>query len=179
MASLVIVGAILTAARIPLSSETLRTRVIATLEDRFDAKVELAELTLRFYPSIRIVGTGLEIRHRGRVDVPPLIAVQQFTVHTDFMTLWRRHVARVELDGLKVHIPPGGMKLDPPSAESDPTEVQTDTPSEQPEDDSSYIRQVVLDRLDATNAEVVILRRDPNKPVRTWYSTSCTCSRSA
>lgn len=168
MASVVTVGAILTAARIPFSSETLRRRVTATLEDRLDAKVELAELTLRFYPSIHIVGTGLEIRHRGRTDVPPLIAVRQFTVHTDFMTLWRRHVDRVQLDGLKINIPPGGMNLDPPSLEGDPTKVQLDPP-EDADSYTSYIRQVVLDHLDANDAELVILRGDPKKPTRTWY----------
>src|SRR5436305_252451 len=74
---------IVAAARIPFSSETLRKRLVHTLEDRLDADVELATLTLRFHPRLRAIGTGLIIRARDRSDVPPLIQVAQFTVDGD------------------------------------------------------------------------------------------------
>lgn len=171
MTGLVAVGAIVTAARIPFSSDALRRRVVATLEDRLNAQVDLADINLRFYPTIRVVGTGLEIHHRGRRDVPPLIAVSTFTMNTDFVSLWRRHVNLVRLDGLKIHIPPGGVNGGQVPTEGDPTAVDTRVPPEipvPPDDPNSYVRQIVLDRLEAPDAELVILRRDPNKPTRTW-----------
>lgn len=167
MLAVLVVAAIFTAARIPFTSEALRQRVIRTLEDRLDAKVELTSITLRFLPTIRVVGSNLEIRHKGRRDVPPLIAVQQLTVHADLIGLWRRHVSSARLDGLSIHIPPGSDDDEKPGAEldADPTAVSS---SSEPEDPNSYAKQVVIDELEAPEAQLVILRGDPTKPTRTW-----------
>src|SRR5262245_65181095 len=69
-----------TATRVPFSSEALRQRVISTLSTRLNSEVELQDLVLRFQPRLHVLGTGLTIRHRGRHDVPPMIAVRTFTV---------------------------------------------------------------------------------------------------
>lgn len=160
-----VIGVILTAARIPFRSETLRQRVVAALEQRLDAQVDLEALTLHFSPTVRVVGSGLAIRHKGRRDVPPLIAVNSFTVHANLAGLWRRHVAHVRLDGLKIHIPPRPEDDDSGKAlEKDPTAVRT-TPVEDP---NSYVKQVIIDQLEAPDAQLMILRSDPDKPVRTW-----------
>src|SRR6185436_9897293 len=98
--------AIVGAARIPFSSETLRNRLVDALEARLGGDVELSALTLRFYPRLHATGTGLTIRHKGRRDVPPLILVDTFTVDADFIGLWRRQVAHVKLEGLSIHVPP-------------------------------------------------------------------------
>lgn len=153
--------AILAAARIPFSSETLRTRLIDALEERLDADVELRALTLRFHPRLHAAGTALTIRHKGRRDVPPLISVDRFTVDADLLGLWNREVTHVRLEGLSIQVPPG---TDEPTPTTDLGFSTLQPPSR--EDD--YIKQVVIREVEAPDAQLVILRRDQTKPPRTW-----------
>ena len=80
-------------AHVPFSSETLRSRIIATLQDRLDADVELGAVTLQVLPRFEVKGDDLVIRHRARRDAPPLFFVDAFTVNADVFGLWRRHVS--------------------------------------------------------------------------------------
>ena len=155
---------IVAAARIPFSSETLRKRLVHTLEDRLDADVELSALTLRFHPRLRAVGTGLTIRARNRSDIPPLIQVAHFTVDAELAGLWHRHVSNVRVDGLQIRTPP-----DDPHAE--PSDVTAALSRSEPSSEtvpSDYLKQVVIDDLDAPDAELIVLRSDPTKQPRKW-----------
>jgi len=175
----VVVFLVVAATRIPFTSDTLRKRVVTTLADRLDAEVELDSLTLRFYPNLHAIGTGLTIRHRGRTDVPPLVSVQAFGVSATLVGLWNRRVAHVRLDGLQIQIPPGeddNQKADtpagapgswkerdkPPPASREPAAAEEQTPVE------NYVKGVVITELEAPDAQLVILRSDPQKPRRTW-----------
>lgn len=151
---LVGLSAVVVASRIPLSSEVLRRRVVQTLGERLDAEVELSALTLRFSPELHAVATGLRIRHRGRTDVPPLISVKQFTIHATLAGLWNRRVRRVVLEGLEIQIPPKDRERE--GREGQEGQVP------------DYVRQVVIQTLEAPDARLVILRRDPEKPPRVW-----------
>src|SRR5262245_25056850 len=82
------------AGRIPFSSERVRQRAAALLAARLKADVELGEVTIRFFPRVRVKGTHLEIRHKARRDVPPLISVHSFTVDADLVGLWRKRIHR-------------------------------------------------------------------------------------
>src|SRR5688500_10886907 len=94
--ALLVAALISLATRVPFSSDALRTRGVATLSDRLDADVELGGLTLRIFPRLHAEATDLAIRHKGRQDVPPLIAVKSFTADADLVALWwRRHVNHV------------------------------------------------------------------------------------
>jgi len=174
LTALIVTAIAITAARIPFRSETLRRRVVSTLEERLDAKVELGALKLRLYPVVRVVGEGLVVRHKGRTDVPPLIAVDTLTVHASLTGLWGRRVSHVRLDGLVIHIPPdrNGPPTDTAEAAAPRGEpVATTTPVDAAGAESSaasYVKQVVLSELEAPDARLVILRRDPAKPARTW-----------
>lgn len=155
------------AGRIPFSSDTLRQRVEATLESRMDAEVELGELTIRFFPAVRVRGGGLAIRHKGRRDVPPLISVNAFTVDADLIGLWNRRVRRVSLDGLDIQIPPGQLgKQDVEKADDNEAQVE---PEEA--DYDSYIpsvREVVIKELVADEAKLTIIPRNPEKRAKVW-----------
>jgi hypothetical protein len=171
VAVLIAISAGLVASRIPLSSEVLRRRVIETLAERLDAEVELRALTLRFSPQLRAVATGLRIRHRGRTDVPPLISVQQFTVEATLAGLWNRRVQHVALEGLEIQIPPGDSRQDRRDGQQGrkarPTASAEEAGRERSEE-PDYIRQVVIETLEAPDAQLVILRRDPKKAPRVW-----------
>ena len=167
------------ATRIPFSSTTLRKRVIATLADRLDAEVELKGLTLRLYPRLHAIGTGLTIRSAkfaGRDDVPPLISVDTFVVDAGLVGLWRRRVAHVRLEGLNIQIPPGEAAPSH-SAQVDPSSNRglQDSAAPAGTDDrrfveaDDYFKQVVITDLEAPDAQLVILRRDKAQEPKTWY----------
>ncbi len=148
------------AARVPFSSEILRSRLITTLASRLNSDVELGALTIQVLPRFQARGENLIIRHRGRRDVPPLFSVKAFTVDADLLGLWRRHVARVMLDGLEIQVPPGRGESE---SEEDRVRVATSGPH------VVEGRQLVVDALEAPGAKVVILPRNREKPPKTWY----------
>lgn len=180
IAALIAVGVILAmvmVARIPFSSDTLRGRIISTLADRLEAVVELDSLTLHLSPKLRATGTGLTIRHHGRQDVPPLIAVRTFAVEASIASLWRQRVDYVKLDGLSIHVPPGdddetdNAGADKPRASGSTVEASKPDRTAPTWGESrveGYAKQVVISEVEAPNAQLVILRRDPAKPRRTW-----------
>lgn len=166
--ALFIIAAVMTAIRIPFSSELLRQRVIATLEDRLDATVELQSLSLRLYPVVHVVGDKLTIRHKGRTDVPPLISVERLTVRAEPVELWRRRISHVQLDGLNINIPPNrGDLLAGMNGTTDPADAGP-AADDEPSVAASYMKQIVISELEAPDSKLVILRSDPSKPVRTW-----------
>ena len=95
----------------------LRPATIALLEERFDSKVELKSLRVRFAPTLSIRGEGLVLRHQGRTDIPPLIAARVFTIAASPAELWARRIDRVHLEGLEITIPPR-RRADMPSLSS-------------------------------------------------------------
>src|SRR5262245_62943349 len=117
--SLVLIGAGIGVLRlVPFSSENARERFVAALADRLDAEVELQELRVHIFPSLRAEGRGLTIRHRGRLDVPPLIWVTRFSAEGSVMSLLHRHIARVDIDGLDIEIPPDRNRDDSGTAQA-------------------------------------------------------------
>jgi hypothetical protein len=148
------------ASRIPFSSDTLRSRVIAKLADLLDADVELGDLQLRVIPGLHAEGTGLVVRYKGRRDIPPLISVKTVTIDADLAGLWRKHVRHVNLDGLDIQIPP---HEDGPSggARQDDREVRNVA--------HETARQVVIDQVVADQAQLTILPREPEKSPKVWY----------
>jgi hypothetical protein len=134
---------------IPFSSETARNKLVEVLAARLESEVQLDSLSLRVLPRLRAAGETLVVRHKGRQDVPPLIGVTRFSVEGGPFPLLRKHVSRVTLEGLEIQIPPrdGGSRASPP-ASSNPT--------------------FVIDELVSTNARLVVLRRDREKPPKVW-----------
>ncbi len=169
LAGLVVGAFVSLALRIPLSSVKLRARVVATLADRLDSEVELGELTLRIFPRLQAVGTGLAIHHKGRRDVPPLISAEKFTVDADLLGLWRRRVAHVRLDGFKIQVPPGEHHEDDREKEKQAAKDAKSLPLGN--NDAGHVaggRQVVIEVVEAPEAAVIILPRNPEKTPKTW-----------
>jgi hypothetical protein len=136
---------------VPLSSQRLRQRLLAALSEKLDGDVELGSLSVRMVP-FHAEGTGLTIRQREHSGEPPLISVKSFTVDGDLMGLYRNHVARVELVGLDIEIPPKN-------------DEKTRTPSPP---GPSMTSNIVVDHLLSTDARLVIIPRDKDKTPRVW-----------
>jgi hypothetical protein len=163
--SLVAAGIILTVlfvAAVPLSSDTLRRRMIETLSKRLDADVALGDLSLRAFPALRVDGADLVIRKKGRTDVPPLISVKTFHADANLMGLLRKHVSHVQLDGLEISIPPGDRDDDKDDRVKAGEDGQTAAPAEGIE------KGVVINTLDADDAKLVIIPRKKDKTPKVW-----------
>jgi hypothetical protein len=168
---LITAGFVSFAARIPISANILRARVVAALSEHLKAEVELGDITLRLIPGLHAEAKGLIIRYQGRRDVPPLIAVDTVSIDADLVGLWRRHVARVDLGGLAINIPPGGVRKDDGARQAgESTRVPTDGADPHGFDDSEgdIGREVVIDELIANDSLLTILRDDPEKHPRVW-----------
>jgi hypothetical protein len=183
----VVILAVLFVAAVPLSSDSLRHRIVKTLSDRLNSDVELGDLRLRVFPRLRAEGSALTIRKRGQPDVPPLISIQNFNVEADVIGLMRKHVAHVKLEGLTIQIPPGNNDADDDKNdhEQDAGSVHATATTggdvEKAHEKSSHrvrpgseeafeqrVVGAVIDELDAPGAKLVILPRDKNKTPKTW-----------
>ena len=134
---------------------TLRQLVIDTLEDRLDSEVELQSFSVDLVPAVMIRGSGLVVRHRGRRDVPPLVAMQGFTIQGGILGLVRRPRTfdRVVLDRLAINIPPGGIDTGDRDSEDDSNEPDPGT------------SPIIVRRLQADDATLSIIpRREGKEP---------------
>jgi len=159
---------------VPLRSETLRKRIVATLSDRLDSNVELGDLSLRVLPAIHVEGQSLIIRQREHVNQAPLIAIKSFTVDADLVGLWRKHVRHVDVAGLVISIPPNAGDDEKKSSDGRPHRLHggnaapatPQTPVEARP--VSADREVVIDTLDTNGAQLVIIPGDKSKAPRVW-----------
>ena len=96
----------------PRLEHWLRTTVIATLEKRLGSRVELQTISIQLGPVTKISGGPLTIRHRGRLDVAPLVHLDRFETTMTWRELLRRprRVDTVALTGLEINIPPSAAR---------------------------------------------------------------------
>jgi hypothetical protein len=145
---------------VPLSSETARKQFVAALADRLDAEVELQELRVHIFPSLRAEGRGLIIRHRDRRDVPPLISIAHFSAESGVVSLFHRHIARVDIAGLDIEIPPDRNRDDSDAAQAARADQAAAT--------ADAARTLVVDTLFSTDARLAIIPEDAGKPPKVW-----------
>ena len=100
----------------------IRAQAIEYLAKRFDSHVELTALRVRLPEGsplrvlfrrgrgaiARVEGEGLSLRHRNRLDVPPMLAIRKFTFEVDLGSIFEgpKHVRSVTLYGLEIAVPP-------------------------------------------------------------------------
>lgn len=139
------------------SSPWLRDRVVSALNERFRSRVDLAGLQVTAFPRPGVSGSGLELRHNGRTDVPPLFSIRSFSGSAGLYGLFASplHLNDITLDGLTIQIPPGGMRLG----------------SGQKRPDGAAPRRgpsLRIDRIEAASAWLEIASRNPLKPPRVF-----------
>ncbi|HZR26830.1 MAG TPA: hypothetical protein VFA59_24765 [Vicinamibacterales bacterium] len=144
------------AAAVPLSSDALRRRIVAELSQRMNADIELGDLDLHLFPRLRASGGALKVRQHGDGD-EPLISVSHFVLDADLLGVVRHRIAHVQLVGLKIVIPPKNKSRDASDAVA--------TTGDRPQTDPSFEGDVVVDTLESTDAQLVIMpdREDQQK----------------
>lgn len=135
-----------------------RDKVVEFLEQRFQSKVELANVSVSLMP-LSASGEGLVFRHKGRTDVPPLIQMKRFRVDASYLGLIRspRHVSRVTLEGLRLTMPPKRDKSDQDSGKDNGQ-------SESAQGESPWI----VDEIVADGTVLTILPKKEGKTPLEW-----------
>jgi hypothetical protein len=149
-----VIAVLLTLAALGSRSPVLRKKLVEALAEKLDADVELQNLHASAFPALSITGDGLTVRSKGQREGAPLIAAGHFEVSAGFSGLFHRprrfHFVRV--DGLRITIPP----------DTDHDEDNDKTSSDQKPG------PIIIDRLETTDAELVIVPRKPDKPPRVF-----------
>ena len=152
----------------------LRNTVIATLEEKLGAEVELQQISVRPGAVTRIWGGPLVIRHRAHLDKPPLVRLERFETTMTWRELLRRprRVDTVTLTGLAISIPPSrapGQPRFPGPGISGSSPDAPPVPSPAPAADPAAGGEppaVIISRITADNATLAILPRETHKVPR-------------
>jgi len=97
----------------------LRSSVVTTLSNRFHSPVELDSLDVSVATGLKVEGRGLRIlylagptqpdlQQKQGLAAPPMVSVNHFIFHTSLHSLLhlKADIARVDIDGMDLHIPP-------------------------------------------------------------------------
>jgi hypothetical protein len=97
----------------------LRSSVVATLSQRFHSPVELDSLDVSVAKGLKVEGHGLRIfylagptqpdlKQKLGMAAPPMLSVDNFSFRTSLHSLLhlKADIARVDVDGMDLHIPP-------------------------------------------------------------------------
>ena len=154
----------------------IREQVIAYLQDRFDSEVDIAALRVRMRRAslvetllnrghgliATVEGDGVQLRHRGRRDLPPMFAMKQFRFDVELRTLLDRTkvLHLVTVDGMEINVPPKGQRPDLGSG-SDQNIASTQDAA------ADTTSNVLLEQVVITNATLAILPSNSKKfPLR-------------
>lgn len=107
-------------AAVALRAGALRPRVVSALAEALNCDVSLDQLDVQLVPVMKVTGSGLSIRLRGRPQLPPYLEVTRFTVHLGLLSVLRRHVDTVHLEGMRLNVPPGRGPNDAPATDTAP-----------------------------------------------------------
>lgn len=121
-AALAVVLVLFSIAAFALRGDALTSRVTDALASALNCDVTMDKLTVQLFPRIHISGANLAIRLRNRADLPTFISIERFDVAVGLLSIVRRHVEEIHLDGLHLNIPrhvmdATGMGDDSPAAE--------------------------------------------------------------
>jgi hypothetical protein len=159
--SVAIVIALAAATAWMLRPASLTPRITALLTSRLNLDTTIDHVSIGVWPRPRISGSGLRMRVPGRPELPPFISIEHFWVDAGPLTLWRRRVDTVHLDGLKIAVPPSGARSQLPGAGAT-GQAAPGAGTARPES------QVIVDHLVTHDAELLFVPRRPDRPPLTF-----------
>jgi len=93
-----------------LQPERLKARLDAGLTKHMNLDVEIGDLSVSLFPRPQVVGTQLVLRVPNRPDLPPFVSIDRFRVAVGPLSVLRKHVNTVHVDGLRIVVPPAGAR---------------------------------------------------------------------
>ena len=133
----------------------IHARAIEMLQQKFNGNVELQDFHVSLTPALKVTGSGLEVRYKGRKDIPPLIAAREFSAEAGLLGLlgspWK--VNRIHFTGLIIHIPPredNGQNQNPANSRERKRKLKE--------------IKILVHELDADHTELHLMPKNPSKP---------------
>jgi hypothetical protein len=142
-------------ATIALSRATvLREALIKAMNEHLDADVDLAAFDVRVFPAFVVHGDGLTLRLRNQQRQSPFVEVRHFEVSGTLSGMLRRQrrFTSVDLEGLRITIPPGTSKDLAAGARGATT----------------VAGPVIIDHIVARDATLIIQPDDPAREPKIW-----------
>ena len=132
------------------NTKLLQKKLIEALNEKLDAEVELGNFDVKTFPVLRIHGDRLKLRLKGQTNPNPFIEVRHFEVSGGLFGMLhrQRRFTSVELDGLRITIPP----RTPHDREAGSRTVSSTTDG-----------PVLIDRVTSKDAQLIIVPKDPGK----------------
>jgi hypothetical protein len=134
----------------------VRLRVIRSLSEHFQSRVELATLHVTGFPHLGVTGEDLTIYFHNRMDVPPIIHIDRFSFRLGVVAILRLpgRISSANIESMTITIPPRGEKKN-----AEPNE---------PEKPNNVISSLIVDEVICTNTILITLPRkpDPGKPAK-------------
>ena len=143
----------------------LRARIVAALQDRFQARVELDSFHMSLAHGLQAEGRGLRIWPPAQVEgvtVPaandpgdPLIRLDEFRFHAPLHLQPGKpfHISVVELMGLEIHLPPKSRFGHPSAGAKPPGRAAPSAP----------LISFGVDKIECTSAHLVLETSKPGK----------------
>ena len=108
--AVVLIGGVILMLKSSWSADYVERKAVAYLEARLDSKVEIGSLALALYPRVAVSGTGFQLTRNDSPDGQPFVSIERFRIAASPWELRRRHVERIELDGLEFRVVRGTVK---------------------------------------------------------------------
>ncbi len=131
----------------------LQGRMLLALRQHYNADVQIENLHVTLLPEFYATADNFVLPNRGGPDLPPLITVKHVTVRAGVLELLRTpvHLSWLRLDGLVIQVSPKRDR--PPAAAVLPSQSKHHI----------HLANFVIDKVDADNTELYILRKDPKR----------------
>jgi hypothetical protein len=131
------------------SAPILRDKLVEALSEKLDADVELGNFDVKTFPVLRIHGDRLKLQLKGQTNPAPLIEIRHFEVTGGLLGLLhrQRRFSSVELDGLRITIPP-----------RTPNDREAGSRA-----GSAIAGPVLIDLVTSKDAQLIIVPKDPRK----------------
>ena len=133
----------------PVIAIFVRLRLENILKEHFKSRIEFASFRVAFGNGVRADMMQVALYLEDRMDVPPLIRIEELSIDLQPWTLLRGrlHFSRVYLKGLQITIPPRALES-PPILRGTTTDLKSKYP-------------VMVELLRADDAKLTILRGQP------------------
>ncbi len=157
---LIVTAGFLALINVPAPVESwLQQRALLALREHYKADVRLENLEISLVPVFRATADNFLLPNRRGADLPPLITVKHLIVQANLLELLRTpvHLRWVKLDGLEIQVTPKPDRV-PDKLPGVPPQLKR----------PMHLANFVIDRVDADQTELRILRKDPSKEPLVW-----------
>lgn len=146
----------------------VRDLVVDAVNERFRSRLEMDGLAVDAFPKPAITGRNVRVRYNGRTDIDPLLSVESFYASVGAYSLAVApplNVDTVQLDGLTITIPPGGLNAKPerPSASEAPKPTAFTAPRRRWLPFRRREAMASIDHILAKRAQLRLMPRDTSK----------------